>query len=120
MKVEAILLEQPKVNQIWRLVSQVAKDNIGFPTFALKYFSKKFTENEFSPLVFNDQIPTLIVQQHNKIIGVLIGAAGEGGVGSIIWLVVEPHHHGKGTGKALFNEACAIFRAHRCHKIKLL
>jgi ribosomal protein S18 acetylase RimI-like enzyme len=119
MKVERIQPGYPEAQKTWQLVSQVATDCIGFPTCALESYHKIFTKEEFQGLVVNDKIPTFFVQKNDKIIGVLIGTKEEGGVGTVIWLIVEPHHHGNGIGRALFNAACSHYRDNGCHKIKL-
>lgn len=58
-------------------------------------------------------------QRRNQLAGLLVGLPPEGGVGTIMWLLVAPESQGQGVGSALFHEACKRYREMGAHKIKL-
>lgn len=109
----------PDVDQIWALISHAAENHLAFPPHAMEHYNKKRTRDAFSRTLSDVQIPTLLAHETEEFIGTAIGAAPEGGVGSIIWLIVKQTHQGKGVGRELFTEMCTAFRTTGCHKIKL-
>lgn len=57
--------------------------------------------------------------QAEKIIGFVLGTLPEGGVGTIIWLIVDKQFQSKGIGKLLLDQAKTYYRNLGAHKIKL-
>lgn len=51
--------------------------------------------------------------------GLVVGAPPEGGVGTVIWLLVGAQWQSMGLGQVLFTEACIRYTKLGCHKLKL-
>lgn len=52
-------------------------------------------------------------------VGIILGAAPEAGVATIIWLLVDEPYRGKKIGTTLFKDACNFYKNLGCHKLKL-
>lgn len=61
----------------------------------------------------------LALKAGEKIAGVSLCAPPEGGVATLIWLLVDKANQGQGIGKALFTESCRFYKELGCHKLKL-
>ena len=51
--------------------------------------------------------------------GLLLATEGEGGVATVIWLIVDENHRSEGLGKRLMQTAASYYRGRGFHKIKL-
>ena len=118
MQIERLFLNSSNAPDVWGLISEVASLDLSFPAKALGYFGKMFDVSS-GELNEKTQPPMFIAKEGLGINGVLVGAGVEGGVGTIIWLVVSPVCRGKGIGKALFERACDEYRSLGAHKVKL-
>ena len=86
----------------------------------------------------NNQLPTVLLRSINsqtencitngkcfktsinhKHVGVIISSGLEGGVSTIIWLLVDPRHRGLGIGLELINFFIGLQKDLGAHKIKL-
>lgn len=56
---------------------------------------------------------------HGEPLGLCFGAPAEAGVGTVIWLLVDPGYQRRGIGRNLLAAASAHYEARGCHKIKL-
>jgi len=54
-----------------------------------------------------------------EIVGLVSGNAPEGGVGTIVWLLVDARWRGHEVGRALYDAACHAYRDVGAHKMKL-
>jgi ribosomal protein S18 acetylase RimI-like enzyme len=54
-----------------------------------------------------------------EIAGLILGTPPEGGVGTIIWVLVDPIRQGSGIGKKLLKKAYQYYKSKGAHKIKL-
>lgn len=52
-------------------------------------------------------------------VGLVSGTQGEGGVGTIVWLMVDAPYRNQRLGRGLFWEAVKYYQTLNCHKIKL-
>ncbi len=93
------------------------KATIDLPSEAINYFSDQWTEERI--LINIDNWLFLIAKENDKINGVLLGTPLEGGVGTIIWLLVDKQNQNKGIGGLLFKEACSQYKKKGAHKVKL-
>jgi GNAT superfamily N-acetyltransferase len=59
------------------------------------------------------------VDDGNDINGLILGTPPEGGVGTIIWVLVNNNNQQKGIGSHLFNYAKLWYKQKGAHKIKL-
>lgn len=51
--------------------------------------------------------------------GILFGSRPEGGIGTLVWLAVDPQHRGRGIGGALVDGFATWCRAAGCHKLRV-
>jgi GNAT superfamily N-acetyltransferase len=55
----------------------------------------------------------------DDVIGVVSGTAPEGGVGTVVWLLVDERWRGLKVGRGLYEAACNAYRELGAHKMKL-
>ncbi len=91
----------------------------GFSRTALEQYNQRWTAETIACAVQRNEGILLAAKESGGIIGLVIGTAPEGGVATIIWLLVAPNHIRKGIGRMLFLEACHLYRSMGCHKVKL-
>ena len=115
-----IIIEQlthERVCDFSHALLNIAQTTIDYPPEALAYYQQRF-----SPESLADQLENTIalyIQNNGKIEAVLFGTMAEGGVATIIWLLVNKKFQGEGYGRALFNAAKSQYLAMGTHKIKL-
>ena len=97
----------------------MAANELGFSSVALDHFSQSFTDEELVRRIQCPGTPVFIAMKNDCLAGVLIGSLPEGGVGTIIWLIVFSGFRGIGLGKDLFEKACKAYSSMGCHKVKL-
>jgi ribosomal protein S18 acetylase RimI-like enzyme len=115
MKYDIIAIDKKDLLDAWGLIEKEAREALKYPSEGIEYFKKGFFEiqdKKGSPAAF-------IVRKEGKVTGICVGAPPEGGVGTMIWLVVAPQFRTQGIGKALFDHLCGYYRGLGCHKIKL-
>lgn len=61
----------------------------------------------------------LVALDGDEIVGTVIGMEPQGGVATILWLVVDPSRRREGIGRRLFGAVCDAYRVAGCHKLKL-
>jgi GNAT superfamily N-acetyltransferase len=94
----------------------------GFPRLpqqAISSYQRPWSEPHLQHRIMSGQDLLRIAMRHEKIVGLVSGTAPEGGLGTIIWLLVIPEAHGQGIGTALFAAACDYYRSIGAHKFKL-
>lgn len=119
----AILCRRPTPAEA-EVLCAFAKHNIAtsFPTFpadALEAYRKPWTQSVVLSRLTHRQDILLVATVDDEIIGLISGAAPEGGVGTIIWLFVDPRWRGRNAGRALYEAACGVYRELGAHKVKL-
>lgn len=119
MKTDLEICEPHTAEGIWSLISDVMTHDLCFPSVALEYFSQSFTDQELYRRMQCPDTPILIASKNSCLGGALIGSSPEGGVGTIIWLIISSDFRGRGLGKALFKHACKAYYSMGCHKVKL-
>jgi GNAT superfamily N-acetyltransferase len=102
------------------LVHRLVKANFPmFPAAAIGYYLQAW-ENEKLAARIEAQADVLIVAfEQDTPMGLVSGTAPEGGVGTIVWLLVDNPVQGKGIGRAIFAEARKAYKTLGAHKIKL-
>jgi GNAT superfamily N-acetyltransferase len=116
MELEISPIKPSDVNKALELVSEAAMGEMGFPLEALCHYRDIIVN------VLNGQSKGhlfLGCKKNEDLIGLLICLPPEGGVATILWLVVAPKYKGQGIGTQLFNMACQWAKDNGCHKIKL-
>lgn len=98
-------------------LQRLVLETIKLPDIAIRHYLKSWnTEKVINQL--NDYI-FLLAKEENQVLGLVLGAPPEGGVGTIIWVLVDEKAQKKGVGKELFNQACNDYILKGAHKVKL-
>lgn len=100
-------------------LSRLASDGLGFPEEALEYYRKGWTVDVMQQRARDCRQVLLAAWQGDRVVGLLQGTAPEGGIGTIIWVLVDGEHQHHGVGRQLFDEACRRYRDIGAHKVKL-
>ncbi len=117
-EVSAILAgDAPEVHAFLREHS--ADDVLGFPRPALDHYWAVWSCQAIKMQLVNPGSVMLAARQGGRLVGILLATPPEGGVGTVIWLLVASALRGKGIGSLLFSEACLCYRRLGCHKVKL-
>jgi ribosomal protein S18 acetylase RimI-like enzyme len=117
MKITVNKLTIDKVEEFSHKLLEIAEQTIDYPNQAIDYY-----RNTFSPEAIRlklDNSVALYIQKKEEIVAVLFGSMPEGGVATIIWLLVDKDLHGLGYGRRLFDEAKKNYTQLATHKIKL-
>src|SRR5258705_4668971 len=101
---EIIKVTQEDINVYLDILKQLIKTTINLPPPAITFFCNQWTEERISDNI--DIWLYLMAKDNNKTDGILLGAPVEGGVGTIIWVLVDKQSQNKGIGSLLFKEAC--------------
>lgn len=98
-------------------LNEFIKETINLPSAAIDYYLNQWTEEKLQKNL--DNFVFLVAKKNDKIVGLVLGTPCEGGVGTIVWVLVNPKFHKQGIGKSLFNYACKVYKNKKAHKIKL-
>lgn len=93
-----------------------------FPTIppqGLHAYKKSWTKQNILKRIRSNTDLLFLAWHKDKPIGLLSGSSPEGGVGTVIWMMVEEEHRNKKIGKRLLSYASQFYQGHGCHKIKL-
>ena len=92
-------------------------------TIDMNLESKTYFKKQWSVEKLKDQKDNWIfleaVDEKDIIIGILMGTPLEGGVGTIIWVLVDNNYQKKGIGRDLFQNAINLYKLKGGHKVKL-
>lgn len=119
MNIEISILKPCEASLVWPLVNHIAAKELGFPEEALCFYHQQLTEEEVARRTADLLHVVLAARIDEKLVGALIGTPPEGGVGTILWLLVYAKWREYGIGRHLFCEACRRYQEMGCHKIKL-
>jgi hypothetical protein len=91
---------------------------IALPELAKNTFKQQWTiekiESEIGRWLF-----LVAIDDSKEIAGLILGTPSEGGVGTIIWVMVNNNKQQKGIGSSLFNFTKQWYKNKGTHKIKL-
>jgi len=107
-------------NKIKDFFHQLLLDN--FPMFseaAIAAYEQSWAIDRLGLRIANEKELLLIAWENQTPIGVISGTPPEGGVGTIIWLIVHRNARGKNLGKILLEKARQHYLSLGCHKMKL-
>ena len=96
---------------------KLIRSTMKLPEAALSHYCNQWTAERITANLNNWLFLTANID--HSIEGVLLGTPVEGGVGTIIWVLVDTTKQKKGVGGQLFREACDRYRAMGAHKVKL-
>ena len=119
MSVKIIPLKQEQAHIFWKKLCSFSGDVLEFPEEALRHFRNSWTEEAIAQAAQNHRHLLLSAWMNREMVGLLLGAPPEGGVGTIIWILVAKEFQHQGIGKSLFSEACKRYREMGGHKVKL-
>lgn len=91
---------------------------IDLPQNAKDSFKKQW-ECESINVHIGNWLFLIATDETNSIIGLILGTPIEGGVGTIIWVLVDKNIQQKGVGTRLFKTAKMWYKRKGAHKIKL-
>jgi RimJ/RimL family protein N-acetyltransferase len=98
-------------------LARLIKSTVNLPDSAIQHFAKEWTDERMKSCISTWVF--LMARDQGEIIGVLLGTPVEGGVGTIIWVLVDKSKQKQGIGGILFKEACEIYKDKGSHKVKL-
>ena len=116
LKIESLLPSDAR--EFSRALNLFAEGS-GFSQAALEQYNQRWTAETIAFAAEKKEGILLAAKETGEIIGLVMGTPPEGGVATIIWLLVSPDHIRKGIGRMLFLEACHQYRSIGCHKVKL-
>jgi len=120
MSVKISLIRPEEAGVVHQRLISLLEEGIGFPEKALCYYRENWTVDIITQRARNTQQVSLAArEQKEEIVGLLLGVPAEGGVATIVWVLVAPEFQRQGIGSKMFREACRCYRGMECHKIKL-
>lgn len=117
MNISISLLSKIEINSFKKKLDQLIEQTIDLPKEAIESYKSNWDEKSIE-LQLNNFL-FLVAQNDNEIVGLILGSPHEGGVGTIIWVLIDPYIQKKGLGSQLFKEACKFYKNKGAHKIKL-
>lgn len=98
---------------------QLMKEFLIFPTNALETYKKAWSYKKIEERITASSDLFLVAWDNQLPIGLISGSPPEGGVGTIIWLMVDKNYRNKKIGSYLLSLAKQFYQNLGCHKIKL-
>jgi ribosomal protein S18 acetylase RimI-like enzyme len=99
-------------------LEKLINTTINLPQNAKDSFKKQWNSESINVQIGN-WLFLIAADETDNIIGLILGTPTEGGVGTIIWLLVENKIQQKGIGRKLFEKAKVWYKSKGAHKIKL-
>lgn len=120
---ESIVYKKPdycQIEYLQRFFLSSLQDNFSyFPQEARTQYTKSWDTDVLLSIIQDENGLLYCACMHEEIIGVIYGNLPEGGVGSIIWLMVHPEYQNKKIGSRLLLHAKHFYQKQNAHKIKL-
>lgn len=110
-------LRREDISEYLVSLKKLIQETVDLPQVAKDQFIGQWTEERLLQSI--DSWIFLVEKDESRITGLILGTPHEGGVGTIIWVLVDPKFQGKKIGSTLFNEACQVYKQKGAHKIKL-
>lgn len=104
---------------VWKLISDIARKELHFSSPMLRYFRNLFSNDIICHKLAHNTLIGYSAAMNNQLAGCLLGTFPEGGVGTIIWLIVDSPFQSLGIGRKLFRKVYDVYKKLGCHKIKL-
>ncbi|SRR5258706_4583825 len=90
-----------------------------FPPEAVQDYLKPWTRQAVISRLERGHDVLIAAYAGDEIIGLVSGTATEGGVGTVVWLLVDTRWRGRKAGQTLYEAACRAYRELGAHKMKL-
>lgn len=101
------------------IASNMEKNFTYFPQEAKAVYLKSLNiDNLKNKLITGNEI-ILLAESQSQICGFLFGGVPEGGIGTIIWLIVGSDYQGLGIGSLLLKSCITTYQGLNTHKVKL-
>lgn len=113
------LLKPEDSSAVLALFDQLYGAYLPFPPDGVAYFNSTFTSDNLLKICERPGAILKGIWRNDELVAFLQGAPPEGGVGTIVWLVVSPNWQKMGLGEKLFACACKHYREIGAHKLKL-
>ena len=119
MSVEIRTVQPAEGAEVASVLQALIARELAFPAEALRHFQKQWTAVGIDEASRGGRHVLRVAWQEERIVGVLVGMPPEGGVGTIIWALVDGEHQRRGIGARLMAESFAAYRGIGAHKVKL-
>jgi ribosomal protein S18 acetylase RimI-like enzyme len=90
-----------------------------FPQEAVREYLKPWTRDAVISRLERGHDVLIAAYVGDEVIGLVSGTALEGGVGTVVWLLVDTRWRGRKAGQTLYEAACRGYRELGAHKMKL-
>lgn len=90
-----------------------------FPKEACHYYEKSWEKEQITKRLTEQKELLFCAWVNNQIAGMVFGPMPEGGVGTVVWLMVDPAFQNRKIGATLLKMAKEYYRALNAHKLKL-
>ncbi len=111
------LIKVSEVNIYVEKLNYWLKESLPFPDEAIRNYNniwnEDFVNSNLNKAVF------IGAWEKNQLIGLVLGTNIEGGVGTIIWVLVDNKFHKKGIGSKLIKMSLNVYKKRGAHKVKL-
>jgi GNAT superfamily N-acetyltransferase len=91
---------------------------INLPSKAKDSYKKQWNSDAIKKQ-FGNSLFLIALDESNSIVGLILGTPSEGGVGTIIWVLVDKNQQHHGLGTKMFEQAKEWYIQKGAHKIKL-
>ena len=119
MSVEILSLKPIEADTFCDTLYRLSADGLGFSEKALHHYWNIWQRDVIAQAALNQRYVFLAAWQNKKMVGLLLGTPPEGGVGTIIWVLVDQKNQRHGIGKHLLSKAYSHYREMGSHKVKL-
>ena len=114
---EIVLLDKQDSNYFLQALNELVNENINLPKKAIDHYLSLWDVEKIKSV--SGQYVLIVAKENEKIIGLVLGTPPEGGVGTIIWVLVSQEYQKTGIGQQLMNKAIYTYKEKGAHKIKL-
>jgi len=111
-------VSQPEISQYLFALHSLINSNINLPEEAKNSYVSQWDEEKISSQL-NKWLFLSAQDGDNSTVGVLLGTPIEGGVGTILWVLVDKITQNKRIGTQLFEKASIWYKNKGAHKLKL-
>ncbi len=119
MSIEIRPLGPAQARVFSEFIHAVSSDGLGFGEEALQYYRDVWTTECIARASQDGRWVVLAAWEAEMMVGLLLGMPPEGGVGTIVWVLVRKDRRRQGIGRRIFEEACRRYRDMGAHKVKL-
>lgn len=110
-------LKENRANEYTALLHKLIQNYESFPLEGRKKFIQDWNLQAVKKKINSHLL--LFCDINDRMNGLLLGTYPEGGVSTILWLLVEEEFRAKGMGKLLIDSSIQFYKRKNSHKIKL-